>query len=82
LLVLYFIVFSTVNCFFGLILCLAENTLIGFVMDAQLFLLPYTHTHAHTHTQSYSACLRNFFVISINVIGAVKGLGETELGLV
>ena len=48
-------------------LCLAENTLISFVTDPQLFLWPRTHTH--THTQNYCAYVRKVFVININIIG-------------
>jgi len=40
--------------FLGLMLCLADNTIISFVIDAQIFLWH----HARTHTQSYSSYVK------------------------
>jgi len=41
-------------------------------------------SHTHTHTQNYSAYVRKFIVIDINIIGVVtvKDFGGQELGVV
>jgi hypothetical protein len=63
-------------------MCLAEKTIISFLIYAQLFLWPCTHTH--THTQINSAYVRKVFVININIISVVTAVssGGKELGFV